>query len=337
MKGTVAMTTQIINPGWLLEVVKHAGNETPEAFDVIIHKRNAFEIEFDFSNNPMLQYLKKTGTTESSGLPDYFNSLSHLQAYRWQLYSITTKLFNLAYFNGLYLCYQQRRSLPMADLYTVLLDNRRGEPAAKALLEVITNFCHEWRSRTEQARDENSALKIFDEILVDPFPEEITAWAAFCCCWRDFTKTDQVQGLPSEILYRIGNRIKKIMEQSTDAERNAFDKLIESLSKRKLKTGKTVDNTGYKGVIRDLEKSGKRITKISRGRKVFDAEKIFKTLKPYTRENPYQFEEYYIFIGDKRNIKTNLIEPAIFQNTPGSQERSLTINTFQNLLSKMSL
>jgi hypothetical protein len=155
-KGTGSMTTSIVNPGWILEVIKHAGNETLEAFDVIIHKRNAFDaasvsdfskcsIEIDFSNNRMLQHLKKMGDLELPGLPDYFISRSQIQANHWQLSSITTKLLNMSYVHGAHSCYGR----PMADLYTVLADSLRGERAAKALHEVITNFCHNWRMRTE--------------------------------------------------------------------------------------------------------------------------------------------------------------------------------------------
>ena len=329
------MTTQIINPGWLLEVMKHAGKETPEAFDVILHKRNAFDaasatdfskcsIETDFSNNPMLRHLLELGAMGEDDLPKYFITSSQLQAYRFQLSSITTKLLNIAYIHGAYLCYHR----PMADLYTVLVDNRLEERAAKALHKVITSFCHEWRSRTENAKDEETALKIFDEILADPFPGEIAAWAAFCCCWRDFLKTDQVKSLPSEILYRIGTHIKEITAQATDVERTAFNKLIESLRKRKLKTGKTADNAGFIGVIRDLEAKGAKITKISRGRKVFDADKIFKNLKPYTREKPYQFEDYDVFIEEIPDPQ-GFMDPSIFQITPDLKERRLTADSFR--------
>lgn len=83
------MRTTIINPGWILEVTKHAGNETPEAFDVIIHKRNAFcaasasdlskcAIETDFSDNPLLHHLTMPAADDPA---NYVISRSQLQSY----------------------------------------------------------------------------------------------------------------------------------------------------------------------------------------------------------------------------------------------------------------
>jgi hypothetical protein len=165
----------------------------------------------------------------------------------------------------------------------------------------------------------------------------IIDWAAFCCCWRDFTKTDQMKDLPPKLINRIGDYIKQLTEQATDVERKAFDKLLESLDLRALKQGKTKDYSGFIGVIRDLERRGRPIFKTIRGTRRFDADKIFKELAKYTENDPYQFQDFCIFTSERLDNQGDFFEPVIIQKVPG-QKTTITLSkeSFQkHILSKV--
>ncbi len=141
-----------------------------------------------------------------------------------------------------------------------------------------------------------------------------------------------------KLLYRIGDYIKQLTEQATDVERKAFDKLLESLDRRTLKRGKTKDYSGFIGVVRDLERRGKKITKITRGIRRFCADKIFKELAKNTENDPYQFQDFCIFISERLDTEGDFFEPVINQIHP-DQKTSITLSkdTFQkHTLSKIT-
>ena len=315
----------LINQNWIKEALIYAGRETPDVLEGLIYNQLIFcDIIINFSDNVLIKHFKPVSSPNISNLTDYLFSFTELQNRRKELRNSTRALINLSYLHSLHSRYKK----PLCDLFGVFRDYHKKNKVAVELYDSIKNYCLSLQNNTEKAYDYKTALQILKDIIDESLSENIATFASVCVFWFKITEPSQMEGLTSDILSLLSEHLKKVSDHAAGVEKQTFEKVLKSLEGRNLKHGKRADDMGFIGVVRSLETNGAKITKISRCRKVFDAEKIFKILKPYTRENPYQYENYDVFIEEMPDPQ-GFMDPSIFQITPDLKERHLTADSFR--------
>ena len=125
--GTAKGGGQMINQRFLNLTARHAGHETPDGLYEVCHQVNCFFPPYDLGRIPFLSHLGHTGAAPKPLL--YYQ----LSAHRETLFSLSTPLFNLAYFFTLAKIYKK----PIADLHTINIDRENGFHAACILKDEI--------------------------------------------------------------------------------------------------------------------------------------------------------------------------------------------------------
>jgi hypothetical protein len=321
----------MINKNFLELVSKHAGNETKRGLSDVCHKFNAFMPGSDPGHEAFLSYLGHH--QKEPNLFEYYT----LTAERDGILKQVTPLINLAYLFALAEHYKK----PIADLQTVDLDRQSGFPVALELKKDFDAYFKSLRKKFSRIKDHKAADRLFLQIIEAPLPvDNLDALACHTCWLSYFLSGTGIMRLPEIYLNRLNGFAAKINTDATAAKEKWFNKLAESLDRRATKHGKTKDYSGFIGVIRDLERRGKKFTKLVRGTRRFDADKIFKELPNMAKNTdakPCQFNDYEIWIDERLDGQGDFFEPVIIQSHPDQKNIELSKESFQkHILSKIT-
>jgi hypothetical protein len=310
----------------------------------VCHRLTALKkITCDLERTPFLSRLGYTGATPNA--MEYYQLTAHREA----LFSLITPFVNLAYLFTL----AETHKKPGADLRTVAVDAANGFSAAITLRKQIDAVADRWRDTMNKPQDHATAERLFYEIRDrHSLPAgNLTKATGEIIFFTFFYATAGIMRTPEDYLSGFNTHAGRLAAEAADLKKFWLEKILTAHDRRKLKTGKTKDYSGFQAAVLDMERRNLNVTKTWNGKRLFCAKKIFRELTNHhlkgltarearetagdnlnfnylARNNPLEIQGFEIFIEKTAD------DIAILQWDGDLDEIRLKIETFQNHILK---